>query len=147
MVNCVGLCHLGFNCSPKEKTNVFEGCATGNELISTSIYINVFPSLFQEIVTLQDAGLQRKLLWFNGIGKRHFRRVTVHTSSIKVLRQLWSPQTSISQCYLTMGTFYPVISSKSQQSYGTFFETCRLRKYPNEMESFTHHGNHLGAVQ
>lgn len=133
-----------FQLLPREKTNVFEGCATGNEFISTSIYVNVFPSVFQEIVTLQDAGLERKLLWLNGIGKCHFWRFTVHTSSIKVLKKLCSPQTSISQYYLTMRTFCHVKPSKSQQSYGTFFETCLLGKYPNETEPFSSPRQPLG---
>lgn len=105
---------FGFQLFPREKTNVFEGCATGNESISTYIYVNVFPRVLQEIVTLQGAGLERRLLWLNGIGKCHFWRVTVRTSSIKVLKKLYSPQTSISHYYPTMGTFYHVKPRKSQ---------------------------------
>lgn len=113
---------------PKEGKNVFEGCATCNELISTSSDISVFQSMLQKYRVLKDAGLGKKMLWLKQRGKWHFGRVTEHMSTKEVYRKLCHSPTSISQYYHEDLKKNHAIPSNNQSSCGKIFEMQSL--YP-----------------
>lgn len=95
--------------------NVFKFLASYDELCQHSPTLVLLPKCFKN--TVKGAGLQiTKPQLAIGFGKCHFGRFTVHISTIKSLKKLCNPQSTVPQ-YLIMNIFYHIRCHNNQQNY------------------------------